>query len=87
MQFNNQKQLLLKQFCLGLVHIDRTLSGATTPGQSELNSDGNIGLLRTHQRSSISEASPPDCSVSLVRGVLPLWWDIVYSTAPPDWAK
>ena len=38
----------------------RTLSGATTPGQS----DGNEGAFRFPQSSSITGASPPDCFVS-----------------------
>ena len=33
--------------------IDRTLSGATTPGQSGPESDGNEGVLRIPQSSSI----------------------------------
>ena len=42
--------------------IDRTLSGATTPSQSRLESNGNEGVLP--QSSSITEASPTDCLVS-----------------------
>ncbi len=33
--------------------IDRTLLGATNPGQSEPGSDGNNGILGIHQNSSI----------------------------------
>ena len=44
--------------------INRTLSGATTPGQSGPDSDGNEGGLRIPQNSSITEASPSDCLVS-----------------------
>ena len=44
--------------------IDRTLSGATTQGQNEPGSDGNEGVLRIPQSSSIIEASPSDCLVS-----------------------
>ena len=40
---------------------DRSLSGATTPGQSEPGSDGNEGVLRTPQSSSIIGTSPSDC--------------------------
>ena len=36
--------------------IDRTLSGATTPGQSGPGSDGNEGVLRIPQNSSITGA-------------------------------
>ena len=34
--------------------IDKTLSGATTPGQSEPGRDGNQGILRIPQSSSIT---------------------------------
>ena len=43
--------------------IDMTLSGATTSGQNESRSDGNEGVLRIPQSSSITEASPSDCFV------------------------
>ena len=60
--------------------IDRSLSSATTPGQSWPWSDGNKGVLRIPQSSSITETSSPDCLVlypghSLWRGVLPLCRD------------
>ena len=42
----------------------RTLSGATTPGQSETGSNSNEGVLRIPQNSSITGASPSDCLVS-----------------------
>ena len=44
--------------------IDRNLTDATTPGQSELGSDGNEGITRIPQSSSISGTSPSDCFVS-----------------------
>ena len=44
--------------------IDRTLSGATTPGQSEPRSNHNEGVLCIPQSSSITEASPSDSLVS-----------------------
>ena len=59
--------------------IDRTLSGATTPGQSELGSDGNKGVLHIPQNSSITEASPSDCLVSYPEK------QSLYSTAPIVW--
>ena len=46
------------------VPIDRTLSGATTPGQSGPGNYGNKGLHRILQGSSITGASPSDCLVS-----------------------
>ena len=57
--------------------IDRTLSGTTTPGQSEPGSHGNDGLLRIPQSSSITEISPSYClklyqDIRLAVGVLPL---------------
>ena len=44
--------------------IHRTLSGATTLGQSGPGSDGNKGVLRIPQSSSITGASLSDCLVS-----------------------
>ena len=59
--------------------IDRTLSGATTPGQSELGGNGKREILHIYQSSSITGASPSVCLVSYPRhswrlggGVLPL---------------
>ena len=70
--------------------IDRILSDATTPGQSGLGSDGNEGVLRIPQRSSITRASPSDCLVSYLGhslgGYLSTEIKSVYSIAPADWA-
>ena len=44
--------------------IDRTLSGAATPGQSGPGSDVNKGVLHIPQSSSITGTSPSDCFVS-----------------------
>ena len=71
--------------------IDRTLSGATTPGQSQLGSDGNEGILRIPQSSSITEVSPSDCLVSYtghsLEGSYPcVEIQSVYSTATANWA-
>ena len=57
--------------------IDRTLSSATTLGQSWPESDRNEGILHISQSSSITEDWPSDFLVSytghsLVGGVLPL---------------
>ena len=61
--------------------IERTLLGATTPGQSRPGSDGNEGVLRIPQISRITEASPSVCLVSypghLLEGVLLLCRDPV----------
>ena len=43
--------------------VDRTLSGATTPGHSRPGSEGNDGILRIPQRSSITGARSSDCLV------------------------
>ena len=42
-------------------HIDSSLSGAITPGQSEPGSDSNEEVLCIPQSSSITEATPSDC--------------------------
>ena len=42
---------------------DRTLSGATTSGQSERGSDGNEGVLSIPQSSNITRTSPSNCFV------------------------
>ena len=47
--------------------IDKTLSGATTPGQSGPGSDGNEGVHRISQSSSVTAASPSDCLVSYIQ--------------------
>ena len=44
--------------------IDRTRSGATTPGQSGPESDGNKGVLRIPQSSSMTGTSSSDWFVS-----------------------
>ena len=41
--------------------IDRTISGATTPGQRGFGSDGNEGILHIPQTSNFTVASPSDC--------------------------
>ena len=71
--------------------INRTLSGDTTPGQRGPVSDGNKGVLRISQSSSITEALPSDCLMSY-----PGYWfgesypsaeiQSVYFLAPTDWA-
>ena len=67
------------------------LSGATTPGQSGPGSNGNEGVLRISQSSSIAGTSPSDCLVSYpghsLGGSYPsAEVQSVYSTAPADWA-
>ena len=44
--------------------VDRTLSGATTSGQSGPESNGNEGILQIPQISSITVVSPSDSIVS-----------------------
>ena len=70
------------------------LSGATTPGQSGPGSNGNEGVPRIPQSSSITGTSPSDCLVSYPGhscvcggGSYPsAEKQLVYSTAPVDWA-
>ena len=50
--------------------IDKTLSGATTPGQSEPGSDVNEGVLCIPQSSSITGTSLSDCLVSYIRTLI-----------------
>ena len=61
--------------------IDRTLSGANNPGQSEPGSDGNKEVLHIPQSSIITGVIPSDCFVSypeyLLGEVLPLCTDVV----------
>ena len=71
--------------------IERTLSSATILGQSEPGGDGNEGVLRIPQSSSITGISPSDCLVSYPwtliggRGSYPFAEkQSVYSTAPAD---
>ena len=46
--------------------IDRTLSGATIPGESGPESDGNKGVFRIPQSSGNTGASASDCFVSYI---------------------
>ena len=67
--------------------IDRTLSGATTPGQSGRGNDGNEGVFRIPQGSSITGTLPSDCLVSYPRHLLGESYPsaevhLVYSTDP-----
>ena len=89
------RQFYFKQFSLAKLQfssiglIDRTLSGATTPGQSGPGSDGNEGVLRIPQSSSISGASLSDCFVSYLGHSLGESYpsaekQLVYSTALAD---
>ena len=73
---NNSVKLKVKtvlfqtmEFCIGtqvssIRPIDRSLSGATTPGQSEPGNDGNKGVVCIPQSSSIIGASQSYCLVS-----------------------
>ena len=57
-QFNRSKQFT------SIWPIDRTLSGATTPGQSTPGSNSYDGVLCILQSSSITGISPSDCFLS-----------------------
>ena len=71
--------------------IDKTLSGATTPGQSGPRNDGKEGILLIPQFFSITGASPSYCFMSyqeylLGGGITPsAEKQSVYTTAPADW--
>ena len=75
--------------------IDRTLSGATSPGHSGPGSDGNEVVLRIPQSSGITVTSSSECLVSYIQDTR-WWWgesypsaevQSVYSTAPAGWTK
>ena len=55
-------------------HIDETLSGATTPGQSGPWSDGNRGVLCISQSSSITGALSSDSLFSYYQNSR--WWSL-----------
>ena len=70
--------------------IDKTLSGATTSGQSRLGSNGNEGVLYIPQSSSITGTSLSNCLVSYLGHSLGESYSsvekqLMYSTAPVDW--
>ena len=70
--------------------IDRTLSGAITPGLNGPRSNCNIGVLPILQNSSITGASPSDCLVSHPEHFLGEFYPFaemqsVYSTVSADW--
>ena len=72
--------------------MDRTLSCTTTTGQSAPGIDGNKGVLRIPQSSSITGASASDCLVSYPGYSLEKFYpsaekQSVYSAAPADWAS
>ena len=62
-QFQTIKFSISTQFT-SIWPIDRALSGATIPIPSEPGSDGNKGVLRIPESSSITGTSPSDCLVS-----------------------
>ena len=72
--------------------IDSALSGATTTGQNGPGSDGNEGVLRIPQSSSITGSLPLDCLVSYIGthdGVSYSFAEVqsVYSKAPVNLAS
>ena len=65
-QFSQTVLIQTIQFCIStqfspIWSIYRAISDATTPDQSEPGSDGNEGVLRIPQSSSITGISPSDC--------------------------
>ena len=72
--------------------MDRSLSDATTPGQSGPGNDGNEGVLRILQSPSITEASSSNCLVSysghsLEESYPSVEMQSVYSAVPANWAR
>ena len=68
--------------------IDKSLSGTTTPGQSEPGSDSNEGVRRIPLSSRITRSSPLDCLVSYsVEFYISVEMQWVYSTTPADRTK
>ena len=70
--------------------IDRNQSGATTPGQNGLGSNGNKGVFCVPQTTSITGASPSNFFVSyprhsLVESYTSTEMQSVYSAVPVDW--
>ena len=91
-QFSQTVLFQTIQFCISIWPIDRTLSGATTPGQSEPGGDSNEEVLRITQSPNITGISPWDCLVlytgDLLVGSYPsAEMQSVYSTTPADWAR
>ena len=56
--------------------MDKTLSGATTPSQSEPESDGNEGVLHIPQSSNHTGTPPSDSLVSYPRHSLHRGWGL-----------
>ena len=88
---NNLKSVICFRTVCSIWLIDRTLSGASTPGQSGPGSNSNEGVLHFPQIWK-AEASPSDCFVSLSGHSLgegsyfSAEVQLVYSTARSDWA-
>ena len=61
---NSNYSVLHKYAVNSIETIDRALSGATIPDQSGPGSNGNEGVLRILQSSSITGTSPSDCLMS-----------------------
>ena len=85
------------QFCISMQFspiwpIDRTLSGATTPGQNGPGNDGNEWVPCIPQGSSITGTSPSDCLMSYPGHSLGEFYpsaemQSVYSTTPANRAR
>ena len=63
-------QFILKTQISSVLPINKIPSGATILGQSGPESDGNEGLLRIPQSTSITRTSPSDCIVSYPEDML-----------------
>ena len=96
LDYSRQLYLLISTLFSSVWLIDKTLSSATTPGRSGPRSNVDEGVLHISQSSSITGTSPLDCLVSYLGHSLWWWWwgaylsakkQLVYSTAPADWAS
>ena len=72
--------------------LDRSFSGAASPGQRGTGRNGNKGVLYIPQNSCITGGSPSDCLVSYTRhsfgeSYKSAEMQSVYSSAPANWAN
>ena len=65
-RFSQTVEFCISMQFISIQPIDRARSGATIPGQTGPGSNGNEGVLRISQSSSINGTSPSDCLVSIL---------------------
>ena len=84
-------QLSISMQFISILLLDKTLSRATPPDQSEPGSDRNDRTLRIPQSSSVTRTTPSDCLVSYLghsfrESYSSARKQLVFSTALADWA-